>query len=434
MADGNGAPPVRRGPPSPDELWNSLAKLFAEASTRGSDPGLDPAAIDRAYDLLAQIEARGLAPWPMLDAAHIAAPLPARVYPITGFAMAPGPPALWLSFSFGGKSVILQDMMLSLATGTRIWANWTCKPSKVVHIDYEQGHDETIDRYQRLARGRSPMLDIAQQAAGRLSLVIMPPSFLNSAGAEEAYKRALDGMTLAFIDTFAAATPGEKENEAAIGEHIYRLGRVSSATGCSVCVAHHMGKDALMAGKNSKAPPDPRTLARGHTAIFAAAGYVYALGGAKGEPKLVQQVKARGLGDPTVEDFYLELSTVDVRPPVPAINWPGFYNPNNRHDPGGFTVTHKRADLVKAAAHATKADLEAANVREREKLILEIVGRSPGCSISTVKEELTKRKHKARADEKGTTLNALVDAGQLVRLGSDRRARLYRPEDAPPTP
>lgn len=350
MTDTTSRPsPASGGPPAPDPLWNDLANLFGDRSIGGAAPELDAGSLARAHALLEAIAGRGAKPWNVLEAADIAKALVTRTYPIKGFAMAPGPPALWLSFSFGGKSVILQDMLLSLATGTRVWGQWSCAASKVLHIDYEQGRDETIDRYQRLARARR--IDIATEAPG-LRLVVMPPTYLNSAGAEDAYKRACDGHAVAFVDTFAASLPGVEENESAIGEHVYRLGRVSSATGCTVCVAHHMGKASMAGGGGGgrggapAKPPDPRTLARGSTAIVAAAGYVYALGGAKGEPKLVQQAKARGLGDPQVEDFYLELAAVDVRKPDLEHGWDGYFNKANPADVGGFSVTYKTLEQV----------------------------------------------------------------------------------------
>jgi len=385
-------------PPAPDPAWNDLARLFEDAQARGQAAELDPGAIARARALLDGIEARGAKTWEILDGGTISMPLPPRSYPISGFAMAPGPPALWLSFSFGGKSVILQDMLLSLATGTRIWGRWACEPCDVIHVDYEQGREETIERYQRLARGRSPMIDIERDAGSRLALAVMPPAYLNSAGAEEAYKRALDGKRLAFLDTFAAALPGVEENETTIGEHVYRLGRVSAATGATICVAHHMGKAALQAGGKSGKPADPRTLARGSTAIFAAAGYVYALGGGKGEPKLVQQVKARGLGDPQVEDFYLELGPVDVREPDPMTGWGGYFNRANPADVGGFEVKFRTVEQVKppktAKEESFEADVEAVLGYVREQ-------NAKGRGVATMSEP-----HKALKMRKASCLDA----------------------------
>jgi hypothetical protein len=350
--------------------------------------------------------------WKILDAAAIAAPLAPRHYPVKGFAMAPGPAALWLSFSFGGKSVILQDLCLSLATGTRVWGQWKCDPCKVLHMDYEQGHEETCDRYQRLARGRR--IDLAADAAGRLNLVCRPPAFLNSPNAEEAFKKALDGYGFAFLDTFAAALPGVEENETKIGEYVYLLGRVSEATGCTIAVAHHMGKGALATKPQHGKEADLRTLARGSTAIFAAAGYAYALGGAKKEPKLVQQAKARGLGDPQVEDFYLELAPVDVREPDLERGWGGYRNPNNYADVGGFGVTYKTVEQIKPPKADKEEDLET-DVAKVMEYIRSENGKSRGVATMTAPAKALKMRKADCLDAFRTLLGRKLIHGRAKR-------------------
>ncbi len=69
------------------------------------------------------------------------------------------------------------------------------------------------------------------------------------------------------------------------------LGRAARAVGAAIIVAHHMNKASM--GPN--APTDPRALVRGSTAIVAAADYVYAMTGGRGEPKLIAQAKGRSL-------------------------------------------------------------------------------------------------------------------------------------------
>lgn len=308
---------------------------------------------------LAAIDGREGPTWPMMSTADIFAPLPPRSYPISGFAMSVGPPTMFGAFSFGGKTVILQDLALALATDEKVWWHYQCEPGgKILHVDYEQGPDETRDRYHRLARGRGLSFEAIAQR-GRLELCSFPPTYMTDPRAESIYKHHLEGKTLAILDTFAAATPGVDENESSIGDYLHMLSRCSYATGCLIAVAHHMGKSSFGgSGRDGRpdAPKEPRALFRGHSAIIGACGYAYAIGGARGEPKLVQQAKARGLGDPQTEDFYLDLQTHDVREPRPELDWPGYFNPHNPADPGAFRVVYKTQEQIHPPAAKAKEE------------------------------------------------------------------------------
>lgn len=413
------APP---GPPPPDPEWDRVARLVEVRRSSGFAPGEDARALAEVRGALSAIDARSAGPsgdFEIITTDDIAEPLPPRFYPIRSFALAPGPPTLFLSFSFGGKSVILQDLMLSIATGTRVWGQFGADAGRVLHVDYEQGRDETIDRYQRLARGRG--IDIRRDARPRLEATILPKMFINSPGAEEAYKRVCDGRVMCFVDTFAASVPGVEENESAVGEHLYMLGRVSEATGCVMLVAHHMGKASL----SKDAPKDPRALARGSTAIVAAAGYVYALGGGKGEPKLVQQAKARGLGDPMVEDFYLDLSAVDCRgasrplraaelsdrtDPEREEQIPAYRNPANPADLGGFTVTYRTVEQVQLAEAAEGVD-EDSRLRDR---VLEYVRRENARGQGVRGKEVIAKACKARLAAVRTLVESMLQSGAII--------------------
>jgi hypothetical protein len=314
--------------------WQALLGAVLEQA----DPSTKLAAVKAALAAVELESTPAADPFPFVDPLELAQPVPPPDYPVQDFAMAPGPPTLFLSFSFGGKSVILQDLLLSIACGQRVWGYYRCEEGLAVHFDHEQGKAQTIDRYHRLARGRGIAL---AELSKRLRLSVFPRGHLYMPGAEEAYKRACDGARIAFIDTLNAASPGHDENESTFSEGLLMLGRVSEATGCTIVLAHHMGKATLSGGPQQKG--DPRTWARGHSSIQGAAGYVYAMGGGKGEPKLLQQTKARGLGDPTVEDFYLELGPVDVRAT-------GYFNDKRPADPGGFRVTYRTLEQVNDGA------------------------------------------------------------------------------------
>lgn len=355
-----------------------------------------------------------------IDPAKLAAPLPPMRYPVRGFAMAPGPVTLFLSFSYGGKSVILQDLLLSVSLGLPVWQMFRSVEGPVVHFDYEQGEAQTIDRYQRLARARNiPLESIAD---GRIQIAPYPRGNIYSPGAEEAFKRVLDGKSVALIDTFNAASPGRDENEAGIAEGLYMLGKVSEVTGCTIILAHHMGKSSLATGRD--AIKDPRMLARGSTSIVAAAGYVYALEGKKGDPKFVQQAKARGLGDPQVEDFYLDLAAVDVRESH------GFKNYENPGDLGGFLVTYKTVEQVKppkAAEEDPTSELLSAAVLA----CLEKAGRD-GLNKNGLRLGAREAKVKHRNGDAEVVAERLAKAGKVYSRKLAREIRFYLPSMAPP--
>ena len=116
--------PTRTGPPAPDPAWAEALRLVDSRAAAGVNPDLDRAALAIIRAKLAEIEGRTGRGFDVLSTADIFGPLAPRVHPIRGLAMTAGPPCLFLSFSYGGKSVVLQDLMLSLATGTRVWGNF----------------------------------------------------------------------------------------------------------------------------------------------------------------------------------------------------------------------------------------------------------------------------------------------------------------------
>lgn len=282
-------------------------------------------------------------------------PLGPKNYLIPELNIGPGHPVGFFAYSWSGKSIIVQDLVLSVATGTPVFGQFLCKRGSTVrHIDHEQGRHETLDRYQRLARARGIT---AKQIDGRIGVVSLPQIFLNSKGAEDAYKRAFDKIDLGYIDSLGASQPGVKENESAFAEGLYMLGRVSQATGTTILIVGHTGKSDLSPDKN----PDGRVSPRGTSAIIGACSTAFALSGGKGEPKLVNMIKGRSLGGAQVEDFYLDLS-------APRID--GYKNIENVADPGGFLVKYKTLEQIKPPK-APGADLEETILR-----VVKVIGES----------------------------------------------------------
>ena len=177
-----------------------------------------------------------------------------------------GRPASFVGFSYSGKTVAAQSMALAIATGRKVWGEFSCRQSVVAHIDHEVGRRGTLRRYQRLAYGLGLAPD---EVADRLRVLCLPKMRLSDDGAEQWYLRACDGVALCLVDSLRAATPGFDENDSRMREFVDRLLRVSDRTGTTFIVIHHAGK--TVQGRSS------RESGRGSSAIFDASGTVLQL-------------------------------------------------------------------------------------------------------------------------------------------------------------
>jgi hypothetical protein len=125
--------------------------------------------------------------------------------------------------------VALQSAAVSIATGQRVWGAYTARQGRVLHIDYEQGHRLTRERYQRLA---AAMLVTPDELEGRLELVSLPQVYLDSPAAEGFLIDKVKGFDLAIVDSLRAAGPTLEENDSAVRGLLDGLNRVSERTGC----------------------------------------------------------------------------------------------------------------------------------------------------------------------------------------------------------
>lgn len=405
-ADGAGPSPIDRALKIPAALENSIrahAKTIdAECLERIAAPLVQLASANdgaaRSAALAAIREAAApTSPVPTDDeirclSAEEVAKLPGPVtYPIKGFALSSGSVCVWGAVSWAGKSIALQDACLAVAAGQRVWHEFRVDAGRVVHVDMEQGDGGTIDRYRRLARARKIDFD-ALYTSGVLRVATRRTSgiagLLSTPGAEDRYKRLLDGCSLAFIDTLAASTPGVEENDKEAGDALYALGRVAQATGSIVVVTHHFTKAVM--GKDP--PENPQAWFRGHGSIFAATDYAYAMTGKPNEPRLVQKAKGRSLGDPMMPPFCLEFATVPIE---------GYLNKANPADPGGFEVRYRPKEAVDAERDE---DDRAAELRLE---ILEFVHRK--AVVDCIRYGSGEQLRKAMGKRKDAVLKALGD-------------------------
>lgn len=137
-----------------------------------------------------------------------------------------------------------------------------------------------------------------------LVVACLPRLYLPNKKALDEYARVADGAKVVLIDSLRVAVSGCDENDSRIRDHLDELTRISEKTGAAFMLLHH-------AGKPKEGHADQRTIARGSSAIFDAAGAVYILSGAKGAPKVFSQQKcpADVEGAP-IDDLLLEIEDV----------------------------------------------------------------------------------------------------------------------------
>jgi hypothetical protein len=316
------------------DLWRRRSVIIAAqivAAEGYGDVGDVGAWVEEATARLGRCAAPTSARGPFAIDEDLFEQLPPRNFLIPSLNIGPGAPVGVFAYAWGGKTIIIQDLALSVMSGARVFGQFYTRGGAVTHVDYEQGKAETLERYQRLARARG----IGPEAVvGRFKLASLPRTYLTTPGAEDAFKKLADGAALMIVDSAAAAQPGVAENETAFADGLYMLGRVSEATGATVIVIGHTGKADLAIEKPSN---DARTAPRGTSAIVAACSTAFALTGGKGQPKRVTMIKGRSLGGALVEDFYLRLEPVRID---------GYVNPEQPSDPGGFRVVYETDEQV----------------------------------------------------------------------------------------
>jgi hypothetical protein len=239
----------------------------------------------------------------LYDGAWLAEPLPELEYlvPEMGLVAGGGAPHLVAGYGYSGKTVALQSMLLSLASGAPVWGVYKCKKRRVAHLDLDgQGERLTRRRYQRLARHMGINLTALGDTIGT---AILPPIRLTEQHAE-AWEEVMTGRDLVLVDSLRAASAGQDENSSDIRIGLDMLASISEKTKCRALVLHH-------ARKMNDDDPGGAYVIRGSGAIFDACDGAFVFSAKKGEPVSVENPKARSNGD-TVEDFSLVIGDVEL--------------------------------------------------------------------------------------------------------------------------
>ncbi len=311
------------------------------------------------------------AAFPAVNASEIAKPLAAVPYVVEalGFARSSAPNCIG-GYGYSRKTLALQDMALSVATGSPVWGRFPCTRANVVHVDYEQGDYLSFMRYQRLAFERGIDLGLLGDA---LRFVAAPSLYLDSPKVEDELIRLIEasGAGFVFVDSLKAATPSLEENSSAIRIPLDLLLRVSVRTGACIVVVHHARKPSKDDAGGAK------TILRGSSAIFDACSSVLTFSSDSGEPTEVQHPKNRWTGR-SVEPFYLDSED-----------------------------THGREGLRVFIRDDLSRD-EPPWLLDMTGRILDLVTRSPGLPRKDVLKAVP-----GNATRKGAAFNALVKAGQI---------------------
>jgi hypothetical protein len=146
----------------------------------------------------------------------------------------------------GGKTWSAVAAGLAVATGTKVFGAFECRPGVVRHIDSDMSARTTMRRYVKLARGAG-LLDEMRSAVVERRMGVMGPMILTAGGKPDpkAYallRTHLEGVDLLIVDSLRRIAPGIDENSAAFSEVLAQLRHVSAATNTAVLMLHHTGK------------------------------------------------------------------------------------------------------------------------------------------------------------------------------------------------
>lgn len=203
-----------------------------------------------------------------LSTDEIFATLPEIPWISKELALCAGRPVELIGKGFSGKTLTGQTLALNVASGTPIFGHFSCTAGRVLHLDYEQGAYATRLRYQRLLRG----MNLApSDLEGRLDLVAKPDLYLTSPEAQDVLCKEVEGYSVVLIDALRGSIVDIDENDSKVRKYIDLCGTVSEKTGACFVFIHHGGKSVVNGTR------DTRDEGRGSSAIFDAAGTVYAM-------------------------------------------------------------------------------------------------------------------------------------------------------------
>lgn len=173
--------------------------------------------------------------------------------------------------SGAGKSFFVLDLACSIARGVQ-WRDRKVKQGNVLYVCAEGAGGFR-------SRGRAYVLHNQVDLSASLFMIPAAPNFLSATDPNEVIDEArrIDA-SLVVVDTLAQVTPGGDENSAAeMGKALEQCRRIYEATGATVLLVHHAGKDASRG-------------ARGWSGIRAAADFEIEVSAAAGGAEKIARV------------------------------------------------------------------------------------------------------------------------------------------------
>jgi len=229
----------------------------------------------------------------LVGAADLARPLPVVQWLCQSLRIAPGAPTLFSGYGYSGKSVALQSLTLSVASGSPLWGGLACSRGRVLHLDYEQGRRITADRYQRMADELG--IDLAS-LEGQLEAGILPSVSLTS----DLLCRVGEDRTLVVVDSWRAAHPEIDENSSEVRRTLDAMGVASEKTGCTFTTLSHSRKPPKDGESNGKLG------IRGSSGFYDGCQTVYLFDGTTVGAPIVHLEKDR-IGGQALEPFVLRI-------------------------------------------------------------------------------------------------------------------------------
>lgn len=329
--------------------------------------------------------------------------LPPRAWLIRDLAIKPGPITLYAGSSDSAKTLTLQSLAVTVATGRGlVWGKFPAERGRVLHVDYEQGSDLTLFRYQRLALSLGVWSELWANLAIETSA---KKPYLDSGASLAELERLVraGNYRVCIIDSLRAAFPSLDENDSSARQWLDRLKPISEATGCTFIVIHHARKPTKDEQGGAQAS------VRGSGALYEAAQQVIVLRKESDDldaPIIVRPNKGR-LGK-RAGRFLVRIADIPI--PVEALD-PHVAEQTNSEDIANETGSLRYAlDVSVMAENVAKV---ADDVDRMAEEILRIVRRYQGIGVRDLKAEC-----RVNSTKHGIFLAArkrLID-GQLIEI------------------
>lgn len=343
--------------------------------------------------------------FPTLSRADLTSPVGDVPWLCRELRLAPGLPTMVAGYGYTGKTLALQSLALSVASGKPLWGLFQVRRGRVFHFDYDQGKRTSIQRYQRLAYGLN--VDIGELVdEGALVCATMPRTSLTNHNTEELLTAGLAGYSLAIIDSFTSGFPGIDENDKRSAELLYMLGRVSEATGCVIVVIHHASKTDPESRQGKQV--ERKLLLRGSGALFGACSVVWFLLGRRGEPCEWTCEKERHEGSDEA-GFSLAFDNV----------------PEGDNPRAGVLVRHLDVEQVTKQREETTETRRAKEFDQIKARILETIKRNPAASSNQL-HELSGGKINRQRFFAALEALAALPSPSIIGTAGPRRAMLWR--------